>query len=280
VVFQTYPEKLVGVKERMRGPKFNDHYSQATLYFNSITPVEQEHVIYAAIFELSHVSEPIQKGVLEHFVRISHPLTLRVAEGLGISPPEVPHGWVYPEKKSASLSMVVGPYIVKTPASKKVALLVGDGYDSVHLHDLISELKKVGALPSVIGTHAGHIKGSKGESVKADGSLFNSKSTPFDAVFVVGGEGSVASLSKYGESVAFVNEAFKYCKPIGASGEAVQFLEFKFHLPGIVYSHGNETVSSFGVVTSAHFQEKKLVEEFIVALSERRFWARSTELVP
>lgn len=55
-----------GVKERVRGPKFAEHYSQATLFFNSMSPVEQEHIIAALSFELGKVDEkPIQQKIVD-----------------------------------------------------------------------------------------------------------------------------------------------------------------------------------------------------------------------
>eukprot|EP01112_Ceratiomyxa_fruticulosa_P019834 TRINITY_DN6587_c0_g1_i1.p1 TRINITY_DN6587_c0_g1~~TRINITY_DN6587_c0_g1_i1.p1 ORF type:complete len:701 (+),score=140.76 TRINITY_DN6587_c0_g1_i1:147-2249(+) len=279
--FETYHEKIAGMKERMRGPKFNDHFSQGSLFFNSLTPVEQQRVIFAAVFELSHTDEAIQKKVLENFVRMSKYLSDHVAQGLGLEPPHPPHGWVYPDQKSKFLSMVDGPYVVKSPKSKKVAVLVSDGYNNNELDGLLKALKDVEAVPFIVGSHSGTVKGQHGHSVKADFSLFTIKSTAFDAVFIVGGESSVKGISLLGESVAFINEAFKHCKPIGAIGPAVEFLQKKATFPPeIKFSDGNKVVDSFGVVTLLESNIQIIVREFIEAVGVRRFWERNVASVP
>lgn len=37
----------------MLGPKFNDHYSQATLFYNSLSDIEKEHLIVRSFPKLS-----------------------------------------------------------------------------------------------------------------------------------------------------------------------------------------------------------------------------------
>ncbi len=56
--FASFAEKLEGVKVRDRAKSFFDHFSQATLFYTSQTEVEQEHIIQAIQFELSHVETP------------------------------------------------------------------------------------------------------------------------------------------------------------------------------------------------------------------------------
>jgi putative intracellular protease/amidase len=46
----------------------------------------------------------------------------------------------------------------------------------------------------------------------------------FDAVCVIGGVASIQALKTVGETIAFVNEAAKHCKPILAVAEGVNFL--------------------------------------------------------
>lgn len=50
------PYKVEGVRGRLRPSRFDNHYSQAQLFWNSLDPVEQQHIIDAAIFELGRVS--------------------------------------------------------------------------------------------------------------------------------------------------------------------------------------------------------------------------------
>ncbi len=53
--FVTYPEQVSGPKVRQRSESFGDHYGQARLFWNSMTPPEKEHIVKALQFELSKV---------------------------------------------------------------------------------------------------------------------------------------------------------------------------------------------------------------------------------
>lgn len=43
------------VKQRLLAPKFAEHYDQGQLFYNSMTPVEKQHIAEALKFELSKV---------------------------------------------------------------------------------------------------------------------------------------------------------------------------------------------------------------------------------
>lgn len=47
-----YPEKVAGIKTRLKSRKFKDHISQAQLFWNSQSPPEKMHLISALGFEL------------------------------------------------------------------------------------------------------------------------------------------------------------------------------------------------------------------------------------
>ena len=73
-------------KVRGKAERFADHYTQATLFFNSQTPVEQQHIINAFRFELSKVQVPaIRERMVASLRNVSDELAEAVAEGLGIT---------------------------------------------------------------------------------------------------------------------------------------------------------------------------------------------------
>src|SRR5262249_11971846 len=53
--FVHYPERVDGIKARRRSETLADHYSQATLFWNSMSSWEKEHIIEAYRFELGKV---------------------------------------------------------------------------------------------------------------------------------------------------------------------------------------------------------------------------------
>jgi catalase len=60
--------------------------------------------------------------------------------------------------------------------------------------------------------------------VKADFSFLTGSSVLFDAFYVPDGEASVTSLKGEPEVANFLNEAYKHCKTIAASGAGVELL--------------------------------------------------------
>src|SRR5690606_26033375 len=84
-----YQEKVEGHKIRKRSKSFEDHFSQAKLFWNSMSPVEQKHIIKAAHFELGKVESKMvrERIVNEIFNNISHEFATKVAMGIGVNPP-------------------------------------------------------------------------------------------------------------------------------------------------------------------------------------------------
>ena len=63
-----------------------------------------------------------------------------------------------------------------------------------------------------------------GTELPADRTLLTAASVIYDGVFVPGGDSSVAALQMDADAVAFVAEAYKHGKTLGASGEGVDLL--------------------------------------------------------
>jgi catalase len=90
--FTTFPAPVFEDKIRGKPEKFADHYSQATLFWNSQTQVEKNHIIAAFRFELTRVQvQAIRERVLSLLANVADELAQGVAGGLGIAlPPAQP----------------------------------------------------------------------------------------------------------------------------------------------------------------------------------------------
>src|SRR5690625_6829736 len=72
------------VKERAAPLSFEDHYSQARLFWRSMSPVEQDHIVGAYSFELGKCYEDtIKARQLQCLAEIDEQLCARVAAALG-----------------------------------------------------------------------------------------------------------------------------------------------------------------------------------------------------
>jgi catalase len=97
----------------------------------------------------------------------------------------------------------------------------------------------------------------------------------FDAVYIPGGDASIEALKQQAEAAEFVNEAYKHCKAIAATGAGVGFvaksLAEKFSEPNTT---GNLVASNQGVVTSRAGVTANFAAEFIRAIAQHRHWER------
>ncbi len=84
--FTTFPEPIADDKVRGKPEKFADHYSQATLFWNSQTPYEKAHIVRGFRFELTKVQVPaIRERTVSMLRNVSDELAQAVADGLGIA---------------------------------------------------------------------------------------------------------------------------------------------------------------------------------------------------
>src|SRR5690242_2948089 len=82
--FTSFPERIDAQKVRERSKSFFDHFSQATLFFNSQSDAEQTHIIDAFSFELGKVeTEAIRERMLGILSQIDKKLAAGVAYKLG-----------------------------------------------------------------------------------------------------------------------------------------------------------------------------------------------------
>lgn len=255
--FVSYPEVVNGPKVRQRPESFGDHYSQARMFWLSLTAVEQAHVVEAFRFELGKcVHEQVRKRIVAHLANIDADLAKRVATFLGLSVPagKVPSGVTASPKLSQART-------VFSAATRKVAILVADGVKASEVKAMQDALAKAGVVSEVVGPRLGTIKGEGGD-VKATQSLLTVKSVNYDAVYVPGGRKSVMTLIGNGDAVHFLEETYRHYKSIAASGEADQMAQ---RLPA-----GRAQVPGVVLGTDA----AAVADGFVKAIATDRHWKR------
>jgi catalase len=224
--FESYPAPISGAKLRERSKTFSDHYSQATLFFKSLTPPEQDHLIAALQFELGKVSnKKVQERMLEHLANVDGDMTTQVATYIGL---KAPKGQVNMKVgKTKGLSQEESPG--DTIKTRKIAILTSDGVNAAEVSRMLSGMKKNGATAEVIAPHLGELAGGE---VKVDNTYATAASVLYDAVYVPGGKESVKQLVGDYEVRHFVREAYNHGKAIAASGEGAELLQAVGITPG------------------------------------------------
>ncbi|AKJ03488.1 catalase [Archangium gephyra] len=271
--YRHFPEKVAGEKVRQRAESFQDHFSQAGLFFRSMSKPEREHIIMALQFELAKVErEEVRKRVVEQILaKIDAELVTEVAQGLGMTVPTMTAVKGKLEKVVDTLGL---PMVDKSPAlsqenqkkdsikTRRIGVLVADGFDTAELQSTKAAIEQAGGELVIISRRLGMVKGADGQSVKVDKSALTTGSFEYDAVFVPGGAASVSVLKKDGDSVHFIQEAYRHCKPIGVTKEATGLLE-----------EADVSTSSLGVVVG-EAGGQDFPAKFIAAIAQHRFWAR------
>ncbi len=240
-----YTERVEGHKVRERSPSFKDHFTQATLFWNSLSMPEKEHAVQAAHFELGKVED---KGVRERMVNlfnhVDHELAKKVAMGIGIPAPNQSvsenHG-----KSSPALSQENTTKIAK---GRKIAILATDGVNGEQITAIKSALKDAGVEAEIVSKFKGTIKSAQGEEIMVDKTFLTSASVLFDAIYVPGGAASIEALLNQGDAIHFINEAFRHCKPIAAMSEGVELVK-NSHIKGVNISD-RSIQNDKGVVTA------------------------------
>ncbi|WP_437964594.1 catalase [Sorangium sp. So ce260] len=282
--FAHYPERVVGLKLRERSDSFKDHITQARLFWNSLSTPEKKHLVRAARFELGNVAtREVRERMVARLGEVDAELGRLVAEGVGVAPPagqpQVPSKGKATGKRSvdASPALSMENTVKDTAKSRLVAVLAADGFSGAELAAVRAALEAAGAHAQVVSTRLGPILGDDGSAVEADRTLLTARSVMFDAVYVPGGRASVAALAASGEAVHFVNEAFKHCKAIGATGEGVALLSSSL-IQGVALADTpavGPLLSDKGVITLRDPAGlAPFAQELLRAIAQHRHWDR------
>ncbi|HYD76718.1 catalase [Ramlibacter sp.] len=275
--FQSHPEAIDSPKLRRRSPGFEDHFSQATLFWNSQGAAEKEHIVSAFLYELSRVETvAIRQRVVDNLAHVDARLARKVAEPLGLVPDakaaagragfREPRGRP-PVEASPSLGMEAAEN--NPVATRRVAVLVAPGVEIGALKIIQQALADQQVVVKVVAAHLGVVSTSSGQQLAVDQCLATTSSLAFDAVLVPGGAAHAQALAQDGRAVRFVLEAFRHCKPICVIGEAVDLLR-----PAGLDA-GSPSADGVLINRGEPAGRVALAQAFIAAIARHRHWGRA-----
>ncbi|MEO5660060.1 MAG: catalase [Polaromonas sp.] len=287
---QSHPHPVDSSKIRRRAPSFDDHYSQATLFWNSQSAAEKDHIVAAFRFELSRVDVPeIRQRMVDNLAHVDRKLAARVAATLGINAPDPKaaagrlgfrdHRVTNKVIEDLALSMAVRHGAgIKT---RKLAILVADGVDALPLRRIQQDMTAAGAVCKIVASQLGTVTTLTGKQLAVDHTFANMPSIMFDAVMIPGGHESASTLCGLGDALHFVLEAYKHGKTICAVNEGAQLLKSL----GFSAEKNPEliTVPTPGVLLadSRKVLDGQVTQDFIAAIAMHRHWDRlNAEAVP
>jgi catalase len=276
--FASFPQPIAEDKVRGKPEKFADHYTQAALFYDSQSPIEQAHIVRAFRFELTKVQVPaIRERVVSQLVNVNADLARQVATGLGIGVPKaqtpVRSRNMKPEVKTSpplSLFARPGDGSIRT---RNIALLVADGVDGSSLRHLHDTLSTEGAVPRYVGIRLGTVKTADDQRIEVEVTLETAPSVVFDAMVVPDGEVGVQALSKAGQALEFLKDQFRHCKTILALGAGAQLLD----AAGIPAAPKGKSADA-GLLRYANAGDA--AKPFIAAVAKHRHFERQSDPPP
>jgi catalase len=278
--FMSFPLPLEPDERKMRGKpeKFAEHYAQATLFWNSQSAVEKQHIIRAFRFELTKVQvSAVRRRVVAQLRNVAPELAQGVAEGLGIDelPEPLPTLLKRPPKaevdRSPALSMFARPGEAGI-RSRRIALVVAEGIDAAAVaqaHELLSAL---GAVPRYVAGKMGAVDGASGGAIEVEVSLEAAPSVLWDGAIFFDGEDGTQSLARSGQALEFLKDQYRHCKTVLCFGSSAELLE-KAGIPETLPDGGSDP----GLLRHAPDDVARAIRAFAEALAMHRHFERETD---
>lgn len=254
--YENYPEKVEGHVTRDRpGESFYDFFSQARLFWNSMSPVEKEHIIETFIFHLGYVKhKEVRQRVVDMFAKVDTGMAQTIARRVGVKKPDVKN--VPITESSPAVSMKNTPHYAYT---QKVGVLIGNRFNDEEVRRVLDVLKEYGVFVEIISEDMGEIVGRNGMRLKVDKPFISTSPVLVDSLYVVGGTSE--QQARFEQNIfRFVGEAYQHYKPIGVASTGKKFIQAtsENNLAGVIFAENNQNFN----------------EEFIKAIARQRFWDR------
>ncbi|WP_435245625.1 catalase [Streptomyces sp. NRRL F-5630] len=207
-------------KVREAPESFDDHYSQPRLFWRSMSPVEQEHIIGAYSFELGKCYEQaVKERVLLTLAHIDERLCSEVAASLGLPAPAPATG-----SDDGLVSPALSQLGQEWPTDGRIiGIVVAPGADPEGVRALRDAVFAASMVPLVIAPAGGTLDG-----VPVQRTFTTARSVEFDALLVAGAPAPAADAlpvrdAKTGAQGAdieprlslLLDEAYRHGKAIG-----------------------------------------------------------------
>jgi catalase len=260
--YERVARAVSGTIVRGRAQPEPDYFTQASLFWNSMSPVEREHIVAAFSFELGKVEVAhVRERMVQNLAEVDAELVERVAAALGMPAPRPPSGQgPATSDSSPALSQVApGPGPVD---GRVIAILAADGCDAEGIMAVASAATAARARALVVAPRLGVLDSESGMPVPAAKAFLTAQSVEFDVVVVAGGAGAPALIEPW--AATFVQEAYRHHKTVGAWGAGVDVLA-QMSIPG----------GEAGIVTSDAADRS-----FCSSLLEQAGWHRHWDRAP
>ena len=276
--FMSFPQPVEHHKVRGKPEKFAEHYNQATLFWDSQSDVEKQHIVRAYRFELTKVQTvAIRERVVAQLRNVAEELAQAVGDGLGMSGLPEPLPKILKRSPKGEISTSMALSLLARPGedgikTRRVAVLVADGVDGASAIAIHEALTEEGAVPRFVGIKMGRVQAIEGQPIKIEVSMEAAPAVVWDAMVVPDGESAADILSQSGHALEFLKDQYRHCKPILLLGAARDLIE----TAGIPAKLQNGKQDP-GLLLVDAADAGAAVTTFVTALAKHRHFERETD---
>ncbi|WP_127488891.1 catalase [Neobacillus mesonae] len=246
--YEHYQEKIDGRKIRGRSESFHDFYSQAKLFYNSLTSHEQQHIKDAFSFELGKCkSDMVKANAISLINHIDRQLAEGVAANIGAPVPEENYE-VQSAKVSPALSMA---NTINKPDTKSVAILLNGKPDVETLTNWLEMFANHKINYSIVDQKIYKLN----QSLKVTDTYDTADSSLFDAALLISNEEIIQT-----PILEFIQTTYKHFKPLALSlsnPNAILYSPISLEAKGV-----------YNITTTG-------IQSFIDGITRGRFWERA-----
>lgn len=255
--FTHYPGKVEGeITREYPSDKFDDHFSQARLFWNSMTEPERKDLIETFVYHLGKVkSKSVRQQTVEMFANVDTEMAAMIADQIGVTRPTSTA--VEVTDSSPAISLANTPHSART---QKVGVLIADGFDGKAVKSVLQTLEDNGVFIDLISDRLGVRTGSDGTEVEVHEIFFGVHPALYDSLYIVGGQS--ARQEEFDQRVQeFFRQAYRFYQPIGVASSAEPLVRLA------------DTSNGAGVIFESKTPE--FGTQYLEAIAQRRFWDRS-----
>ncbi|WP_353421446.1 catalase [Staphylococcus delphini] len=231
--YEHYQEKVEGHKIRKRSASFEDYYSQAKLYLNSLTKPEYEHMVAGFSFEIGMCkSIMVKQNAVNQLNKVDRQLAEEVAANVGVSVPEE-NEEVQSTAKDSQLTME--KFDIPLPGHSVAVLVSGDISEAT-----LKSYAKVFADNKLNYAFVGQQPRSIDEDFGITETYDTAHPTLFDSAIVLSDGSDLLT-----EAEAFAEMTYKHKKPLVVNDKAADQLgnsKINLNAPGVLTSDQPATI--------------------------------------
>lgn len=265
--FQTHPTADINPEKiRARSETFRDHYSQARMFFNSMTEPERRHIVSAFAFELGKVETvAIRKRMLGHLAIIDKALCGSVSKALGMSEMDQIKPALEPKDLAPSPALSLIAKAPESVAGRRFGVLLSNGIDGALLKSLRKAIEAEKAELAIVCRKVGGVVLADKSKIAAHHALAAAPSVIFDAIILLTTDEGAREIAEEAAAVEWVRDAFGHLKVVGFNGASALLLD-KAGLTGKFDE---------GVVK---LEDMAGIQKFLSVAKQHRIWNRETHL--